>query len=99
MTRRHLMTLRLLLILADALTVAFVFILVSVMRFALDPSAEWAVAMDMGTAAILFAAIWVCVFLVMGLYRPRARFGLAAEARDVARGTIVVAAATLALLF
>lgn len=99
MTRRHLMTLRLLLMLADALTTAFVFVLVSAVRFALDSRAEWAVAIDVGTAAILFAAIWVSVFLVMGLYRPRARFGLTAEARDVARGTIVVAAVTFALLF
>src|SRR6188472_940513 len=99
MTRRHLMTLRLLLILADALTVAFVFILVSVMRFALDPSAEWTVAMDMGTAAILFAAIGVCVDLVIGGDRPRALFVLAAVVRHVARGTSVVATATLALLF
>jgi exopolysaccharide biosynthesis polyprenyl glycosylphosphotransferase len=99
MTRRHLMTLRLLLVLADAIAAAGVFLVVSVIRFEADPGAKWSVGVDVATAAILFAIAWVFVFFVLGLYRLRARFGVIAEARDIARGTIAVAALTLARLF
>jgi exopolysaccharide biosynthesis polyprenyl glycosylphosphotransferase len=99
MTRRHLMTLRLLLVLADAITAFTVFLLVSMARFEADPTAQWSVGIDIGTSAVLFAAVWVGVFLLFGAYRLRARFGLVAEARDIASGTIAVGAVTLAALF
>ena len=99
MTRRHLMTLRLLLVLADAITAAVVFLLVSLVRFEADPTAQWSVGLDVGTAAGLFALIWIAVFWVLGLYRLRARWGWAAEGRDIFRGTLVVLAITLSGLF
>jgi exopolysaccharide biosynthesis polyprenyl glycosylphosphotransferase len=99
MTRRHLMTLRFLLVLVDLVTSALVFLTVSLVRFEADPAAQWSVGIDVGTASILFGVTWVGVFWVLGLYRLRARWGLMAEARDIARGTVAAAAVTFALLF
>jgi len=99
MTRRHLMTLRIIFMLADCVAAAIVFLLVSIARFETDPSVQWSVGVDVGAAAGFFAITWVSVFWVLGLYRLRVRWGLMAEARDIARGTIVVLAITLSLLF
>jgi len=93
------MTLRLLLVLADFITAAGVFLLVSLVRFEADPSAQWSVGVDVAPAAALFALTWVTAFWVLGLYRLRARWGWVAEARDIVRGAIVVLAVTLSLLF
>ena len=38
-----------------------------------------------GTAAMLFALLWVAVLWVMGLYRIGARWSLLGEARDIAK--------------
>jgi exopolysaccharide biosynthesis polyprenyl glycosylphosphotransferase len=99
MTRRHLMTLRLILVLGDSVAAALVFLLVSVVRFESDPTVSWSVDFDPGLAAILFALIWVGVLWALGLYRLRVRWSLMAEARDVARATVAVLALTLSSLF
>jgi exopolysaccharide biosynthesis polyprenyl glycosylphosphotransferase len=99
MTRRHLMTLTVLLELADGVAACLVFLVVSVLRFDADPNAVWSVGVDVGTASVLFALTWVAVCSVLGLYRLRVRWSLLAEARDVGRATLTVAAVTLALLF
>lgn len=99
MTRRHLMTLRLLLVLADALTAVGVFLLVSAVRFEADPTAVWSVGLDVVPASLIFAVTWVAVFWLLGLYRLRARWGWWAEARDILRGTLVVVAIVLSSLF
>ncbi|MGH2444895.1 MAG: sugar transferase, partial [Candidatus Limnocylindria bacterium] len=99
MTRRHLMTLRILFMLADGVAAALVFLLVSIVRFEADPSVQWSVGIDVGPAAGLFAVTWVSVFWALGLYRLRVRWGLLAEVRDIFRGTVVVLAITLSLLF
>lgn len=93
------MTLQLSLVLADAITAVGVFLLVSAVRFEADPTAQWSVGIAVLPASFLFALTWVTVFWFMGLYRLRARWGLMAEARDIFRGTVVVLAITLALLF
>jgi len=99
MTRRHLMTLRLLLMGADAAITAAVFWIVSVVRFEADPSVRWSVGIDVAPAAAIFALMWVGVFYALGQYRLRVRWSLLAEARDVIRGTAVVLVLTLSLLF
>ena len=100
MTKRHLMTLRLTLMLADWLSAFAVFMLVSAVRFQDgDPSAVWSVGIDIPIAAILFALTWVVVLWVMGLYRLRARWNLMTEARDIARAAVVVVAVVLSALF
>jgi exopolysaccharide biosynthesis polyprenyl glycosylphosphotransferase len=98
-TRRHLMTLTLLVMLGDGLAAALVFLGVSYVRFESDPTAVWSVGLDIGPAALLFAVSWVAIFWALGLYRLRVRWGLLAEARDVLRGTIMVLALALSLLF
>jgi exopolysaccharide biosynthesis polyprenyl glycosylphosphotransferase len=99
MTKRHLMTLRLVLLLGDAIAAWLVFITVSRLRFDADPDARWNVGLEVGIAAILFAGLWVAVLWIMGLYRIGARWSLLGEARDIARVTVVVVAVTLSLLF
>ena len=100
MTKRHLMTLRILLMLADGVAALLVFLLVSYVRFPEDdPTAVWSVGIDIPIAATLFAFIWVGVLWSLGLYRLRVRWSLLAEARDIARATIVAVAVTLSMLF
>ncbi|MGH2463249.1 MAG: hypothetical protein ACRDFZ_06455, partial [Candidatus Limnocylindria bacterium] len=100
MTKRHLMTLRLILMLADGVTAFLVFMAVSVLRFQDgDPTAVWSVGVDIPIAATVFAFIWVGVLWSMGLYRLRVRWSLVTEARDILRATVVVVAVTLSMLF
>ena len=99
MTRRHLMTLTLLVMLGDGLAAGLVFLGVSYVRFESDPTAVWSVGLDIGPAAMLFAVTWVAIFWAVGLYRLRVRWGFLAEARDVFRGTLLVLALALSLLF
>ena len=93
------MTLRLLLMLADGVAAALVFMLVSIVRFEADPTAMWSVGIDVGVAAVLFGITWVSVLWAMGLYRLRVRWSLRADARDIVRATVVVLAITLSTLF
>ena len=100
MTKRHLMTLRLILLLADAVTAYLVFMLVSLIRFEVgEPNAIWSAGVDVPIAATVFSLIWVGVLWLMGLYRLRVRWSLLAEARDIARATVVAVAVTLSMLF
>lgn len=99
MTRRHLMTLTLLLVLADAVAAAAVFVVVSTVRFESSANAVWSVGISPGAASLLFAALWVVVCWILGLYRLRVRWSLIADARDVLRATIATAAVTLSALF
>ncbi len=101
MTKRHLMTLRLVLLLGDGVAAWLVFLVVSRLRFDADPTARWSVAIgvEIGTAAILFAVTWVTILWAMGLYRLRVRWSLWAEARDLAKATTMALAITLSMLF
>jgi exopolysaccharide biosynthesis polyprenyl glycosylphosphotransferase len=99
MTKRHLMTLRLVLLLGDAVAAWFVFLVVSRFRFDADPTASWNVGIEIGTAAILFAILWVAVLWVMGLYRIGVRWSLWSDARDLAKATVVALGVTLSMLF
>ena len=99
MTRRHLMMLRILLMVADGISAFVVFLLVSAVRFESDPTAVWSVGVDVPIAASIFGLIWVGVLWLIGLYRLRVRWSLLSEARDIARGTIVALAVALSLLF
>jgi exopolysaccharide biosynthesis polyprenyl glycosylphosphotransferase len=100
MTKRHLMTLRLLLLLGDGVAAWLTFMAVSTLRFDLGgPSAVWSVGLAVETAAILFAATWSAVLWSLGMYRLRLRWSLLAEARDLVRATLVVLALTLSALF
>ncbi|MEX2137361.1 MAG: sugar transferase [Chloroflexota bacterium] len=94
------MALRLLLGLADGVLAFLVFLTVSAVRFQEgDPTAKWSVGVEVPIAATLFSITWVVVLWSMGLYRLRARWSLRAEARDIARATVLAVALTLSTLF
>ena len=101
MIRRHLMMLRVALMVVDALTAASVFLLVSLVRYGDGDSAElWRrIGIDIAVAATLFAVAWILALEFLGLYQLRVRWRLITEAKDIARATLLVLAATLSTLF
>jgi exopolysaccharide biosynthesis polyprenyl glycosylphosphotransferase len=101
MIRRHLMMLRLLLMVADAISATSIFVLVSLIRFRDSDVAEvWGlIGIDVRIAALLFGAVWVAALWYVGLYRMRVRWRLLTEARDVAKATVLVLVVTLSTLF
>lgn len=101
MIRRHLMALRVALMVGDGVTAALVFLLMSLVRFGKGPFARiWSdLGIDIRLAALAFGVVWVAVLWYHGLYRLRARWRLRTEAQDIFRSTILVAALTLSALF
>jgi exopolysaccharide biosynthesis polyprenyl glycosylphosphotransferase len=101
MIRRHLMVLRLGLVVVDALSAAVVFAVVSLVRFGDGDSVElWSqIGIDIRVAAALFGISWVAGLWLLGLYQLRVRWRLLTEARDVAKATLAVLAVTLSILF
>jgi exopolysaccharide biosynthesis polyprenyl glycosylphosphotransferase len=101
MIRRHLLALRLALMLGDGLTAVLVFLLVSRVRFG---DGEWMeiwqrLGIDIRVAAILFGGAWVAALWYRGLYQLRTRWRLQSEALDILRATIPVVTLTLSALF
>jgi exopolysaccharide biosynthesis polyprenyl glycosylphosphotransferase len=100
MIRRHLMTLRLALMVGDGVAAALVFLLMSFVRFGSSGWTAWGrIGIDIRLPALAFGIGWVVVLWYHGLYRLRARWRLRTEARDIARTTVLVAALTLSALF
>ncbi|MBF6558006.1 MAG: sugar transferase [Acidimicrobiales bacterium] len=101
MIRRHLMALRLALMLVDAGTSMLVFLLVSLIRYGDGDSADaWRrLGIDIRLAAALFGVVWVVALWSGGLYRMQVRWRLLTEARDIARTTLVVMVLALSTLF
>jgi exopolysaccharide biosynthesis polyprenyl glycosylphosphotransferase len=101
MIRRHLMALRLALMIGDGITAVLVFLLVSRVRFG---DGEWMeiwqrLGIDIRVAAILFGGAWVAALWYRGLYQLRTRWRLQSEALDILRATIPVVTLTLSALF
>jgi len=101
MIRRHLMALRVALMLADGLSAVIVFLLVSLLRFGDGDSADlWStIGIDIRLAAAVFAVAWVTALWYLGVYALRARWRLLTEAKDIAKATVIVLALTLSALF
>ena len=101
MIRRHLMVLRLGLMVVDAFSAVVVFILVSLVRFRDgDYDALWRqIGIDIRVAAVVVGAGWVLALWFVGLYRLRVRWRLLTEAKDIAKATLLVLAITLSTLF
>jgi len=101
MIRRHLMALRIALMVGDGVTAVAVFLLVSFVRFGDgDATALWRhLGIDIRLAALMFAVTWVGVMWTQGLYRLRARWRLWTEAFDIGRATLIVVGLTLSFLF
>lgn len=99
MIRRHLIALRLALMLGDGVSAALVFLLVSLIRFN-DSEGFWRhLGMDVRVAAILFGIAWVSALWFMGLYQLRIRWSLLTEAKDIARTALLVLVLTLSTLY
>ncbi len=101
MIRRHLMALRVGLMVVDGLSAIAVFLLASVLRWRDgDPEYLWAlIGIDVRFAAVLFAITWVVVLWFSGLYRMSVRWQVWSEVGDIVRATLLVAAITLSGLF
>jgi len=103
MIRRHLMALRIALMIVDALSAVLIFLAVSFIRFRdgpIEPADMWAQAgVDIRLGALLFAVAWVGALWYLGLYALRARWRLLTEAKDIAKATLLVLALTLSTLF
>jgi len=101
MIRRHLMTLRLALMLGDGVSAALVFMIISFIRFGVEAGEAFLTrtGIDIRLAAILFGIGWVIALWYHGLYRLRVRLQLRTEAKDIVRSTLLYAAITLAALF
>ena len=99
--RRHMMALRVGLMLIDAASAVIVFLAVSVLRFGDGDVAElWAtLGIDIRIAATIFAGTWVAVLWMSGLYRLTVRWRPWTEVRDIARATLLVIALTFSFLF
>jgi exopolysaccharide biosynthesis polyprenyl glycosylphosphotransferase len=98
MIRRHLMALRVGLMLADGLAAIAVFWLVALLRFG-DGTSWRATGIDQTLGAVTFAIIWVAVLWASGLYRLSVRWRAWTELRDLFRATLLVLAIVLSALF
>src|SRR5688572_28939307 len=98
MIRRHLMALRVGLMLADYVLAVAVFWLVAAVRFS-DGGSWRSTGIDQTLSALVFAGLWVAVMWASGMYRLSVRWRVWSEVRDLARVTLIVLAITLSALF
>ena len=100
MIRRHALWFRALLIAADAVLAVGLLVALSAWRFGPD-WVDWSRQIVPQPVAflVLYAATWIAVLTLNGLYRPRARWTLRSEAVAVVRATVVMALVTLSVLF
>jgi exopolysaccharide biosynthesis polyprenyl glycosylphosphotransferase len=100
MIRRHAIGFRTLLMLVDGALAAVALGAVSFARFGPDWYGRWLPYLKEPWAfGVIYAAGWVSVLWLHGLYRPRARWTIRSEALALARATFVMALVTLSLLF
>jgi exopolysaccharide biosynthesis polyprenyl glycosylphosphotransferase len=98
--RRHFFWFRALLMATDALIAGGLLVTLSAWRFGPGWAEYWPQIVSQPQAfAVAYAVTWVAALTSVGLYRPRARWSLWSEARDVIRATILMALITLSLLF
>jgi len=100
MLRRHAVGFRALLMVGDgAISIALLGVL-SYARFSSDWLTHWSpILAEPGLFALAYSAAWVAALWLHGLYRPRARWTFRSEAVATARAAVVMALATLSLLF
>jgi exopolysaccharide biosynthesis polyprenyl glycosylphosphotransferase len=86
--------------LVDAILAMVVLVVSSVLRFGDGWATHWqAVVADPVPLMVGYAGGWVAVLGLTGLYRPRARWTIRSEAKDLAKSVVIMAALTLATLF
>jgi exopolysaccharide biosynthesis polyprenyl glycosylphosphotransferase len=100
MIRRHATALRLLLMGADVLSALGLFVATSMLRFGDAWLETWRSAgIDALAAATLYAATWVTLLWILGLYRLRARWTARIEIQDVGRAAVLLGLITFSALF
>src|SRR5438046_2375560 len=100
MLRRHAIGFRSLLMLVDAALAVGLLVAVSYGRFGNDWLSQWDVAFAAPWAfPPTYAAGWVVVLWLHGLYRPRARWTIRSEALAIGRAVVVMALVTFSVLF
>jgi exopolysaccharide biosynthesis polyprenyl glycosylphosphotransferase len=101
MIRRYMAPLRVAIALGDALSAAALFIIITDLRY---PSPDWKAPwqdlhLDPLVAVIAWSSGWVLALWYAGAYRMQLRLTSRGEAEQVARATIIVAAASFSTLF
>lgn len=100
MIRRHFFWFRALLMATDALIAGGLLVALSAWRFGPDWAVWWRLIVPQPEVfAVVYSVTWVAALTSVGLYRPRARWSLWSEAKDVLRATIVMVLVTLSVLF
>jgi exopolysaccharide biosynthesis polyprenyl glycosylphosphotransferase len=101
MLRRHTMAFRLSLMVADAASAVGLFVWLSLSRFGADGwTAAWRRAgIDPWWVIGLYAAAWVAILWLNGLYRSRVRWSARSEALDILRSGLLLAIFTFSALF
>ena len=101
MIRSHLMVLRVALLVGDWVAAAVLVMLVSLLRFGDGEAFEiWQrLGIDIGLATAVFATVWVVALWSQGLYRLRARWRLATEAKSIIRATALMAVVAMSVLW
>jgi exopolysaccharide biosynthesis polyprenyl glycosylphosphotransferase len=100
MIRRHMTALRVALMSVDALAAFSLFLAISVARFGGDWLGAWQRAgVDPWAAAALYAAAWVALLWIFGLYRLRTRWRVRTEVWDILRAAVLLGLATFGVLF
>jgi exopolysaccharide biosynthesis polyprenyl glycosylphosphotransferase len=98
--RRHITALRLGLLAVDALSAFVLFVVISIAQFGPPWVSTWRHAgFDPVAIATVYAAIWVSVLWLHGLYRLRWRWSIRSEVRDVLRADLLIAVASFTALF
>ena len=100
MIRRHLTTLRVALLTADALSAVVLFAVVSQIRFGDAWPTVWRnIGLDPWGLAAIWATVWVSALWLMNLYRIRSRWSVRSEARDILQAATLLAVASFSALF
>jgi exopolysaccharide biosynthesis polyprenyl glycosylphosphotransferase len=100
MLRRHASGFRTLLMVADAGLAFVLLVTLSLARFGENWLDVWRPLLEQpAIVAGAYAAAWVIVLWLHGLYRPRARWSIRSEAIAIARATLVLGLVTGTVLF
>ena len=100
MLRRHAFGFRTLLMLADAGLAVLLLVVLSIIRFGDQWLSVWRPAVDQPAVfAAGYAAAWVTVLWLHGLYRPRARWTIRSEGLAILRAVVVLGLISGTVLF
>jgi FlaA1/EpsC-like NDP-sugar epimerase len=98
--RRYGSELQALFLLSDVLVSGSLFAFVSRLRFGEGWAAYWRSTVRVPALLFaLYAAVWVGILALNGLYRPRYHWTVRGDAADIARATAWMALGTLAFLY